>query len=46
MICELPGVPEADRERFRPLAADLTEALELSTDMSPAADSAARAWWE
>jgi cytochrome P450 len=30
VICELLGVPQADRDRFRPLAADLTEALELS----------------
>ncbi|HEX5293805.1 MAG TPA: cytochrome P450 [Streptosporangiaceae bacterium] len=31
VICELLGVPQADRDRFRPLAADLTEALELPT---------------
>lgn len=46
VICELLGVPGTDRERFRPLAADLTEALELatdlSTDLSTAADTAAR----
>jgi cytochrome P450 len=30
VICELLGVPQADHDRFRPLAADLTEALELS----------------
>jgi cytochrome P450 len=42
VICELLGVPEAERERFRPLAADLTEALELSEDLSTAADAAAR----
>lgn len=42
VICELLGVPDADRDRFRPLAADLTEALEVSTDLSTAADSAAR----
>jgi len=43
VICELLGVPAADRDRFRPLAADLTEALELSTDTSgpsPAATAA------
>lgn len=32
VICELLGVPEADRERFRPLAHDLTYALELFDD--------------
>lgn len=44
VICELLGVPPADRDRFRPLAADLTEALELSGDASTsqAADAAAR----
>jgi cytochrome P450 len=34
VICELLGVPPADRDRFRPLAADLTEALELSASHS------------
>ncbi|WP_441246424.1 cytochrome P450 [Kitasatospora sp. McL0602] len=29
VICELLGVPEADRHRFRTLAADLTAALEV-----------------
>ena len=42
VICELLGVPPRDRRRFRPLAADLTEALELSGDTSPHADAAAR----
>ncbi len=45
VICELLGVPAADRDRFRPLAADLTEVLELSADSSgpgPAATAAAR----
>ena len=44
VICELLGVPQADRRRFRPLAADLTEALELSgaTPISQSADAAAR----
>ena len=44
VICELLGVPAADHDRFRPLAADLTEALELSTDTDPgpAATAAAR----
>jgi cytochrome P450 len=41
VICELLGVPDHDRARFRPLAADLTEALELSTSLSAAADAAA-----
>ncbi|MFI9272539.1 cytochrome P450 [Kitasatospora sp. NPDC052896] len=31
VICELLGVPEQDRYRFRPLAADLTSSLEVST---------------
>ncbi|CNE91658.1 cytochrome P450 [Mycobacterium tuberculosis] len=35
VICELLGVPEADRRRFRPLAADLTEALELGAFTIP-----------
>lgn len=42
VMCELLGVREGDRARFRPLAADLTEALELSADLSGAADAAAR----
>ncbi|GLY75476.1 cytochrome P450 [Actinoallomurus iriomotensis] len=44
VICELLGVPRADRHRFRPLATDLTEALELSgTTVAPGpADAAAR----
>ena len=45
VICELLGVPAADQERFRPLAADLTEALEAvtaSSRPSPAATAAAR----
>lgn len=41
VICELLGVPDHDRARFRPLAADLTEALELSANLSAAADTAA-----
>jgi cytochrome P450 len=32
VICELLGVPERDRFRFRPLAHDLTAALELTQD--------------
>ncbi|MEV4555811.1 cytochrome P450 [Kitasatospora sp. NPDC049285] len=31
VICELLGVPERDRHRFRPLAADLTTTLEILT---------------
>ncbi|MDH6129317.1 cytochrome P450 [Kitasatospora sp. GP82] len=43
VICELLGVPEADRARFRPLAADLSAALELLADETElaAADEAA-----
>lgn len=43
VICELLGVPEADRYRFRGLAADLTTALEFIADPSEltAADEAA-----
>jgi hypothetical protein len=37
VICELLGVPQADHDRFRPLAADLTEALELPTGDLPRA---------
>jgi cytochrome P450 len=45
VICELLGVPAVHRDRFRPLAADLTEVLELSADNldpGPAATAAAR----
>ncbi|GAA1146647.1 cytochrome P450 [Kribbella jejuensis] len=42
VICELLGVPASDRHRFRPLAADLTTALELTGDSDAAADAAAR----
>ena len=42
VICELLGVPAAERHRFRPLAADLTEALELSADIPDRAGAAAR----
>ena len=44
VICELLGVAPADRHRFRPLAADLTEILELSAAASGLgpADAAAR----
>ncbi|MEV6206804.1 cytochrome P450 [Kitasatospora sp. NPDC051914] len=43
VICELLGVPEADRYRFRGLAADLTTTLELiyDTEELTAADEAA-----
>ncbi|HEU5028001.1 MAG TPA: cytochrome P450 [Spirillospora sp.] len=37
VICELLGVPVTDRDRFRPLAADLTQALELPALTSPPA---------
>jgi len=40
VIGELLGVPPADRHRFRPLAADLTEALELAA-ASAATEAAA-----
>lgn len=42
VICELLGVPADDRHRFRPLASDLTAALELSDAASSSADAAAR----
>jgi cytochrome P450 len=42
VICDLLGVPPADRRRFRPLAADLTEALEPSGDTPAPAHAAAR----
>jgi cytochrome P450 len=44
VICELLGVPHADRHRFRRLAADLTAALELradAKDLGPADAAAA-----
>lgn len=41
VICELLGVPPADRDRFRPLAADLTEALELSAGPAEAGSAEA-----
>ena len=34
VICELLGVPEADRESFRPLIRDLAATLELGLDFS------------
>lgn len=43
VICELLGVPRADRARFRPLAADLTEALEISSEEQLSAAAAAAA---
>ncbi|MFJ8430202.1 cytochrome P450 [Kitasatospora sp. NPDC094019] len=43
VVCELLGVPAADRHRFRGLASDLTIALELVQDLGElaAADTAA-----
>jgi cytochrome P450 len=43
VICELIGIPEADREGFRPIARDLAATLELGSDLSvlTAADVAA-----
>lgn len=43
VIGELLGVPREDRLRFRPLAADLTEALEVSSVDVPSAAAAAAA---
>ena len=43
VICELLGVPQADRHRFRTLAADLTILLELTPDadsLGPASTAA------
>jgi len=42
VICELLGVPPAERNRFRPLAADLTEALELTVGFPDRVEAAAR----
>ncbi|MEV4262075.1 cytochrome P450 [Kribbella sp. NPDC049584] len=42
VICELLGVPASERDRFRPLASDLTAALELTDSSDEAADAAAR----
>ena len=43
VICELLGIPEADRAGFRPLARDLAATVEVDVDLSvlPAADVAA-----
>jgi cytochrome P450 len=44
VICELLGIPEADRYRFRPLAHDLTAALDMIMDfegLDPANDASA-----
>lgn len=42
VICELIGIPDSDRERFRPLARDLVATLEpLSADQLAAADASA-----
>ena len=42
VICELIGIPEADRESFRPLARDLTGVFELSDlEALPAINAAA-----
>jgi cytochrome P450 len=42
VICELLGVPAADRHRFRPLASDLTAALELTDEQDGPAAAAAQ----
>ena len=39
VICELLGVPPADRPRFRPLAHDLTASLELVADFDELASA-------
>ncbi|MFI8456396.1 cytochrome P450 [Kitasatospora sp. NPDC085464] len=39
VICELLGVPERDRYRFRDLASDLTAVLELSGDLGELAEA-------
>jgi cytochrome P450 len=42
VICELIGIPEADRESFRPVARDLAEVFELNEmERLPAIDAAA-----
>lgn len=43
VICELLGVPRGDHTRFRPLAADLTEVLELSGHSQPSSAASAAA---
>ncbi|MFI5692738.1 cytochrome P450 [Kribbella sp. NPDC051586] len=42
VICELLGVPASERQRFRPLASDLTAALELTDASDASADAAAQ----
>jgi cytochrome P450 len=39
VICELIGIPEADREGFRPIARNLAATLELGADLSVLADA-------
>ena len=41
VICELLGIPAADRHQFRPLASALTAALELAGDVDAPANAAA-----
>jgi cytochrome P450 len=42
VICELIGIPDADRERFRPLARDLAGVFEIrDLEMMPAINAAA-----
>ena len=43
VICELIGIPESDREGFRPIARDLAATLELGADLSVLADADAAA---
>jgi len=39
VICELLGIPEADRESFRPLIRDLAATLEVGADLSVLTDA-------
>jgi cytochrome P450 len=43
VICELIGIPESDRETFRPIARDLAASLELGDDLSVLKDADAAA---
>jgi cytochrome P450 len=43
VICELIGIPESDREAFRPIARDLAATLEPTADLSVLVDADAAA---
>jgi cytochrome P450 len=45
VICELIGIPDTDRERFRPIGRDLTAVLELEVDEETLARARAGAAW-